>query len=242
MHSKYLDSMKKIIAVLAFSILVVSCSSNKEENMTVQGTIKGLKKGTLYLQKMQDTVLVSVDSISLLGTDTFILKDHIGSPEMYYLTFDGNTTNRRILFFGEEGSITINDKLEGFGFNPEILGSKNQDILNKFATYIKRFQNDRLDYIKKDFEARKDNNDSLIQQLELEYQKMQKRRVLFTTNFAISNSDYEASPYIGLTEMYDASLKMLDTVNNSMTEKVKKSFYGKRFQNYVSELKVKEKK
>ena len=50
--------MKKIIAVLAFSILVVSCSSNKEENMTVQGTIKGLKKGTLYLQKMQDTVLV----------------------------------------------------------------------------------------------------------------------------------------------------------------------------------------
>jgi hypothetical protein len=234
--------MKKIIAVLAFTIVLFSCSSEKEGNMTVQGTIKGLKKGTLYLQKMQDTLLVSVDSIALLGSDTFILKDYIESPEMYYLTFDGNTTDRRILFFGEEGSITINDKLEGFGFNPEISGSKNQDILNKFSAYNKRFQNDRLDFIKKDFEARKDNNDTLIQQLEIAYQKMQKRRVLFTTNFAISNSDYEASPYIGLTEMYDASLKMLDTVNNSMTEKVKNSIYGKRFQKYVNTLKMKEKK
>jgi hypothetical protein len=233
--------MKKIIAVLAFTIVLFSCSSEKEGNMTVQGTIKGLKKGTLYLQKMQDTLLVSVDSIALLGSDTFILKDYIESPEMYYLTFDGNTTDRRILFFGEEGIITINDKLEEFGFNPEISGSKNQDILNKFSAYNKRFQNDRLDFIKKDFEARKDNNDTLIQQLEIAYQKMQKRRVLFTTNFAISNSDYEASPYIGLTEMYDASLKMLDTVNNSMTEKVKNSIYGKRFQEYVNALKLKEK-
>jgi hypothetical protein len=231
--------MKKIIAILAFTILLFSCSSEKEGNMTVQGTIKGLKKGTLYLQKMQDTLLVSVDSIALLGSDTFILKDQVDSPEMYYLTFDGNTTDRRILFFGEKGLITINDKLEEFGFSPEISGSKNQDILNKFAAYNKRFQNDRLDFIKRDFEARKDNNDTLIQQLEVAYQKMQKRRVLFTTNFAISNSDYEASPYIGLTEMYDASLKMLDTVNNSMTEKVKNSTYGKRFQEYVNALKVK---
>jgi hypothetical protein len=42
--------------------------------------------------------------------------------------------------------------------------------------------------------------------------------------------------------MYDASLKMLDTVNNSMTEKVKNSFYGKRFQEYVNTIKEKEKK
>ena len=42
--------------------------------------------------------------------------------------------------------------------------------------------------------------------------------------------------------MYDASLKMLDTVNNSLTEKVKSSIYGKRFQKYVSDIKASEKK
>ena len=110
--------MKKIIAIVALSLLVIACNSKKEGNMTVQGTIKGLKKGTLYLQKMQDTILVSVDSIALLGNEKFTLTDNVDSPVLYYLTFDGNTTNKRILFFGEKGTITINDKVEKFVFNP----------------------------------------------------------------------------------------------------------------------------
>ena len=61
--------------------------------------------------------------------------------------------------------------------------------------------------------------------------------MLFTTNFAITNSDSEVAPYIALTEMYDASLKMLDTVNNSLSDKVKKSDYGKRLQEYLTKIK-----
>ena len=233
--------MKKIIAVIAFSILVFACSSKKEGNMLVQGQIKGLKKGTLYLQKMQDTVLVSIDSIALLGTDTFTLTDNVTSPVLYYLTFDGNTTDKRILFFGEQGTITINDNVVNFGFEPLISGSKNQEILDKYSIVKRKFQNQRLDFIKKDFEAKKTNDKALISQLEKNYLKLTKRRILYTTNFAISNADSEAAAYIGLTEMYDASLKMLDTVNNSLTEKVKSSIYGKRFQKYVSDIKASEK-
>ena len=84
--------MKKIIAICAMAVLVLSCSSKKEGNMIVQGQIKGLKKGTLYLQKMQDTILVSVDSLKLLGDDKFSLTHNVDTPEMFYLTFDGNTT------------------------------------------------------------------------------------------------------------------------------------------------------
>lgn len=242
MHSKKLDTMKKIIAVLAFAILIFSCSSKKEGNMIVQGTIKGLKKGTLYLQKMQDTVLTSVDSVALLGDEKFILTDNVDSPELFYLTFDGNTTDKRILFFGEKGTITINDHVDQFGFSPEITGSKNQEILDKYFAYSKKFQEERLDFIKKDFDAKRDNNDSLIKQLELDYKRLQRLRVLFTTNFAITNSDSEVAPYLGLTEMYDASLKMLDTVNNSLSDKIKNSIYGKRFNKYVNEIKAAESK
>ncbi len=234
--------MKKIIAVLALSVLVFACNSKKEGNMLVQGTIKGLKKGTLYLQKMEDTLLVSVDSVALLGSDTFLLTDNIESPEMYYLTFDGNTTDKRILFFGEEGTITINDKVETFGMNPEISGSKNQEILDKFTKISRKFQNQRLEFIKKDFDAKKANNQELVEQLQKDYQKMLRRKYLFTTNFAMTNSDYEAAPYIALTEMYDVSIKYLDTVNNALSDKVKSSVYGKRFQDYINNIKAKEKK
>lgn len=214
-----------------------ACSSKKEGNMIVQGQIKGLKKGKLYLQKMVDTVLVSVDSIALLGTETFKLTDNVDSPVLYYLTFDGNTTDKRILFFGEKGTITINDKVDEFGFNPEINGSKNQKILDKFNVMSKMFQNQRLEFIKKDFEAKKAKDEKLIEKLEKDYQRLVRRRVLYTTNFALTNADTEVAPYIALTEMYDASLKMLDTVNNSLSTEIKASDYGKRFQEYLDKIK-----
>lgn len=230
--------MKKIIILLIVSILITACSSEKETNMLVQGQIKGLKKGTLYLQKMKDSLLISVDSIDLLGNDRFSLTDNVISPVLYYLTFDGNTTNKRILFFGEEGTITINDKLDQFGYNPEITGSKNQEILNKYNTIKKKFQNKRLELIKEDFDAKKAKDTKLITKLENDYNKLIKRKVLFTTNFAISNADSEVAPYLGLTEMYNASLKMLDTLSNSLSDKVKKSDYGKRFQKYLAKIKT----
>ena len=231
--------MKKIITLLVLSILITACSSKKEGNMTVQGQIKGLKKGTLYLQKMKDTLLVSVDSVKLLGSDKFTLKDNVESPVLYYLTFDGNTSDKRILFFGEKGIITINDNVEKFGYTPEITGSKNQEILDKYNKIKHKFQDQRLEFIKKDFDAKKADNQELITQLEKDYQNLSRRRVLFTTNFALTNADYEVAPYIGLTEMYDASLKMLDTVNNSLSDKVKNSDYGKRFQEYLNSIKEK---
>ena len=139
----------------------------KEGNIIVKGQIKGLKQGKLYLQKMKDTLLVSVDSVALNGTDLFKLSDNVDSPVLYYLTFDGKTTDKRILFFGEEGTITINDKVEKFGFQPQITGSKNQEILDKYNVVSKRFQDERLDFIKKDFEAKKANDEELINQLEI---------------------------------------------------------------------------
>ncbi len=240
MHSKNTDKMKKIITGIVFAILIVACATEKEGNMVVQGKIEGLKKGTLYLQKMKDTVLISVDSVAIFGDNTFRLADNIDAPELFFLTFEGSNAKERILFFGEEGVITINDKIEKFGLNPEISGSKNQDVLDKFNKINRRFVNQRLDFIQKDFEAKKSGDEAVMKKLDAEYNKLTRRRVLFVANYAISNADFEAAPYIGLTELYNASTQMLDTVNNSFSEKIKNSVYGKRFNEYVTNIKKNE--
>lgn len=232
--------MKKIIALFAIALVAFACSSKKEGNMVVKGQIKGLKKGTLYLQKMKDTLLVSVDSMALLGDDKFILTDNIESPVMYYLTFDGNTTDKHIMFFGEEGEITINDKIEEFGFKPEIKGSKNQEVMNEYRKINQRFMEQRLDFVKKEVEARQAQDEVQLEQVEADYKKMVRRRFLFSTNFAIANADSEAAPYIALSELYDANIQLLDTINNSLTDKVKNSEYGKRLQKFVNDIKTKE--
>ncbi|AZJ32311.1 protein of unknown function [Tenacibaculum mesophilum] len=232
--------MKKIIAFFAIALVAFACSSKKEGNMVVKGQIKGLKKGTLYLQKMKDTLLVSVDSMALLGDDKFILTDNVESPVMYYLTFDGNTTDKHIMFFGEEGEITINDKIEEFGFKPEIKGSKNQEVMNEYRKINQRFMEQRLDFVKKEVEARQAQDEVQLEQVEADYKKMVRRRFLFSTNFAIANADSEAAPYIALSELYDANIQLLDTINNSLTDKVKNSEYGKRLQKFVDDIKTKE--
>ena len=234
--------MKKIIVVLIVSILMIACSSEKDGNMVVEGTIKGLKKGTLYLQKMNDTAIISIDSVNVLGDGNFRLTDNIESPIMYYLTYDGNANDKRILFFGGKGTITINDNMSTFGFSPEITGSPNQLVLDKFLKINNQFKNQRLEFIKKEFDARQSKNIDLIENLEEDYNRMIKRKYLYTTNFALSNSDSEAAAYIALTELYDANIKLLDTINKKLSMEVKNSIYGKRLDAYILKIKSKENK
>ena len=234
--------MKKIIVVLIVSILMIACSSEKDGNMVVEGTIKGLKKGTLYLQKMNDTAIISMDSVNVLGDGNFRLTDNIESPIMYYLTYDGNTNDKRILFFGGKGTITINDNMSTFGFSPEITGSPNQLVLDKFLKINNQFKNQRLEFIKKEFDARQSKNTDLIENLEEDYNRMIRRKYLYTTNFALSNSNSEAAAYIALTELYDANIKLLDTINKKLSMDVKNSIYGKRLDKYISKIKSEENK
>ena len=233
--------MRKIFLLLSLSIILFSCSKERKTNMIVTGQIKGLKKGKLYLQKMKDTLLITVDSIALIGTESFELKDFVDSPVLYYLTFDANNAEKSILFFGEEGTITINDNVENFGVFPEINGSKNQVLLDKYKLMSQKFQEQNLELIKLDFEAKKANDKNLIEKVENDYKRLVRRRVLYTANFAITNADSEVAPYLALTELYDATLPLLDNVNAALSDKIKASTYGKRYQEYLVQIKKQEK-
>jgi len=229
--------MKRILIISVVSLLIVACSSKKGGNMLVQGKIEGLKKGRLYLQKMQDTLLISVDSITLLGTDVFTLTDNVSAPEMYYLTFDGNTTDKRIIFFAEKGTITINDRADKFGLNPTIKGSRNQEILDKYYKMTDQFNNKRLDLFEENIKAKQANDTKKLVKLEAEFLSLVKRRYLYTTNYALNNSEYIVAPYIALTELIDANVTLLDTINNSLSKEVKASKYGKKLEKFITDIK-----
>ena len=64
-----------------------------------------------------------------------------------------------------------------------------------------------------------------------------KKKYLYAINFAVSNKDYEVAPYVALTEINDATIKYLDTIQKSMSPKVAKSRYGVLLTKYISERK-----
>ena len=231
--------IKNIFLVVLLVTVFISCTTNKKGDMTVQGTIIGLQKGTLYLQKMNDTLLVSVDSITLQGENTFILSDLNTEPQLYYLTLK-EKSNQKIDFFGEKGVITINTKLEKFNYSAKIEGSESHELLEKYREMTRQFSGKRLDLMKEIFEAQTVKDDELIVKLDKDLRNLIKNRYRYSASFSIRNANSEVAPYIALTELYDAHITLLDTVNNSLSNSVKKSLYGKKLDTFIKDIKSSE--
>jgi len=231
--------MKKIISCIVLISLLISCGKTKDGSLIVKGNIDGLKKGTLYLQKFKDTLLVSVDSIKIYGDSNFILADEIENPEIYYVVLD-KKANQKIMFFGEKGEITINSKLSKFATSAKISGSKNQVLLEEHEAMAQKFSGKQLDLIKEKFEAQKDGDTALVSKIEKEETSLIKRKYYFSTNFAVNNAKFEVAPYIALTELYYANIRLLDTVNNSLSKKVKNSKYGIELEDFIQNIKKNE--
>lgn len=228
--------MKKILVIAVTFLILFSCTKKDDNRMYVKGTIDGLKKGTLYLQKQIDSAFVSVDSISINGTSDFLLSDIVESPEIYFLSLGKGYKN--IPFFGEKDSITINTKLDKFELKAEITGSENQDLWNKYIDIIKKFNDKNLELIKEDFEMRKLGNQDSINLIENKRMRLLRTKSLYAVNFAIQNANHEVAPYIALTEVNSANIQLLDTINKSLTPAIKESKYGKQLDEAIVKLKA----
>ena len=232
--------MKK--SIVAFFTILLLASCNKEvskTNLHLTGNIKGLKKGTLYIQRVVDNSLIAIDTIKIDGDSKFETDIDLKSAEMLYLFLDRGVTNsmdNNILFFAESGTMNIETNLDSYISSAKISGSKNQEKYEEYQKINSRFRDENLDMIEQRFKALKNNNTKALDSLKIKQDNNIKRKYLFATNFAINNREYEISPYIALSEIYDINIKYLDTIQKSMSPKVAKSLYGKKLTEYVSKI------
>jgi hypothetical protein len=231
--------MRKTIIALLSLVLLSSCSEKKStKNLEITGYIKGLKKGTLYIQRIKDTALVAIDTIKINGDSHFKSEMDIDSPEMLYLFLDRGVTNsvdNNIPFFAEKGKINIETTLDFFTADSKITGSKNQELYEEYRKVVSRYVDKDLNLIKKKIEALKAGKTDEVNRIDEQQQDLVKTKYLFTTNFAVNHKDYEVAPYVTLAEIYDINMKYLDTIQKSMTPKVSKSLYGKKLNQFVAE-------
>jgi len=217
----------KNLSFLLIILFLVACGPDQKD-LTVKVNIEGLKKGTLYLKKVVDTALVTVDSIMINGNSNVELYSDLEKPEVFYLYLDKNSAKKdRITFFADKGITEINTTLKSFAFKPKIKGSEQQKILEKYISMMSLMNNRNLENFKAQFEARKAGDTTLLNTLIQNGNNSLKRKYLYTVNFAINNKNSEVAPYLALTEIYDANVDLLDTINNVLTPKVKASKYGK---------------
>jgi hypothetical protein len=240
--------MKKTLFALAALLLLAGCS-NKEENhgdtnTHITGTVKGFKKGRLFLTRINDTAAVVLDTIIIDGTSSFETHLKLDSPEMLYLVIDrvsSNSVDDNLRFFAEPGNIKIQTSLEGFFSNAKITGSKNQEVYETYLAQRKRINDKNLDLVKDEFDARsKKNSAAMIDSIQQKKKRITARLYLDTANFAVNNGKYEVAPYLAVTEIANINIKYLDTIQKRLTPQVSKSLYGKQLTKLIARRKKEE--
>ncbi|MDO7173768.1 DUF4369 domain-containing protein [Mariniflexile sp. AS56] len=229
--------MKKA-AYLLLSLLILACG-NEQHDLTVKVHVNGLKKGVLYLKKVKNDNLITVDTVAVNGQpDVTLRAATLESPEVFYLFLDKNSSEKdQIAFFADKGITEITTSVKNFGYEAKINGSEQQKIYEEYKVMRSRFNDQNLNLIKERFEALQQGDTSKSNAIQKKSDGNLKHRYLFTVNFALNHKDSEVAPYLALTEIYNAKVKFLDTINNSLTPKVKASKYGKKLQEFIDDIK-----
>jgi len=222
--------MKKILFVITALLALSSCGDNPEETMIVNGKIKGLKKGTLYLQHVPDSVLITVDSVAINGDGNFSFKTKLMSPEIFYLYLDkkdNNDINDRITFFAEPGTITINTDWNTFDTTAKITGSDSQEKLKEYKQTMSGINKRNVEIMMNAAQPDGELSQLSIDSLANISNRNTQRGYAFAINFALNNKSSFVAPYIALKEIPDANIKYLDSIYQVLSPEVAESKYGK---------------
>jgi|TARA_B110001450_G_scaffold101889_1_gene96466 hypothetical protein len=202
--------------------------------MNVNVSIDGFKKGNIYLQKIQDSTLINIDSVFVDEKGAIVLNYEISSPEIFYLNLDVSKNDNRIEFFGEKGDIFIKTSLKKFNSEFDISGSYNDSIYRGYLKIIKQFNFKRLDLIKLSLvKSQKKQLDS-VKLIENKIQNLDKRQYLYSLNYSVTNGNSHVAPFIALNEFSQGNKIILDTIKNSLNKDVLNSKYGKLLEKTIS--------
>jgi len=233
---------KKLIALALVIISLVSCNKNDNDgkNLHLTGNIKGLSQGKLYIQQVQDSSLVVLDSIMIKGDSKFDTYLNIESPEMLYLFLDRGQTNsidNNLPFFAEPGEMKIETTLNSFFADAKITGSKNQVLYDEFKQMMAKFNDKNMGLVEKELENDKTKNKNSMDSISSEANKLTRKKYLYIANFATVHADREIAPFLALSEIADINVRYLDSIDSKMNPEVAKSKYGKMLKSYIEERK-----
>ena len=218
---------------ILFLLFIIGCV-NESQKSTINLDVKGLKKGTLVLKKLNDSSFVKLDSFIVNSGDKINFSVLLDQPEMLFIDLKLNEGSdiKTLNFFAEKSKMDIVTNLENFGYELVVKGSKNDSIYRNYISLNKKFNDQKLDLFKRSFEKSKSNDLDSLKIIEDLVVNINKRQFLHNANFAVRNSEFELSPYIALTDLYE-SKKILDTVYKSLSARIKNSKYAKQLKSII---------
>lgn len=230
--------MKNLITIIAATLILIGCSTDKPGGLVLNGNIENLKVGTVYLQKLQGATLVNLDSAVLNGNSKFTFTAAITEPQILYIYLDKKDAtqyNDRVSFFATDTVMTFITELYNFEKAAVTTGGKNQELYAAFLKNTERLHAIHTDLIKRNLimQSEVNPNPKDVAQLELEFSNYHRKKVLYGINYANTYRSYEIAPFLLLQEAEDANPKIIDSIFKLMPKKIQTSLYGKELSEFL---------
>ncbi|NEW79957.1 MAG: DUF4369 domain-containing protein [Gelidibacter sp.] len=223
--------MKKIVIASLFSLFIFSCNNPKGQSekesvsnkngFVLQGTLKSFLSDKVYLSKILENDIQSVDSAKI-ENNNFVFQGIIDQPERFILSFENSSA--AVIFIVENTNFEIfidPNQLDEF----VIKGSELNTKLFEYKLASKNIFK-KIDYLFPKFQkARLENDVKKLAEVGNELKKIESEFTDFSYNFIKNNSDSYVAAMVLSDQLKSSNVDTLRISNayKLLSETVKKS-------------------
>ncbi len=221
--------MKKYLILF---LLFFSCNIN-QENFELTGKINGVENDIIYLIQSNNNGDELILDSTKVGSSSFLLKSYIEEPQILTIRL-GKSNINEIEFFAETGKMTLNTSKKRFQFDAQFSGSKQQSNLDKFNSFLIKFEEEDIDLLELQIQESIKGNQKRIDSISILRERNNKRKLLFIINYISSNNKETVSPYLALKYKEEIQLDYLTKIYNSYNREISESKYGIELKKIIS--------
>jgi peroxiredoxin len=225
--------MKKIVIIFAVAAILLSCTGKKGNQYNITGVVKGTKAEMVYLQKMDSTGWVTMDSAAVKNGE-FEFKGKVDSPDRWNLTIKGK--EMAFPFFLENSDIRLVVHADSTGLL-EVTGSANQDLFRKFNENNDSIQKliNAMDPMYAKADSLKDT--ATMKKLDGQFSAYDKEMKKLIVDLAKNHPASPSGPWLIMRNSYRFELPELDSLLGVFDTTLSHSFYYKAVAKRVDILK-----
>ncbi len=231
-----MNIMRSFIVLAFFVFLFNSCSQSDSEtktNFSIKGEVSNVNDKWLYLKKISEGGLKTVDSV-LVKDGSFNISGYTEAAELFLLAPKESRQMFRI--FVTKGDLTLKGDIEK-PMETEVTGSKEHDLFMTFFKSIdSKFSERSRKLSAKYYEAKSNKDNATMAEAMAENEKLMEERKNFIIDFVRKNNTSSVAAYLCLFELANyLKFEEIQELKNGLSGEAVKTPY---FKELDSKLKV----
>lgn len=182
--------MKKLFYALMAMVLLYSCNSEPQYKISV--TLENASTGTALLQKMEQRLPVTIDSIQF-EKGKFVFKGTVPEPDFYYIKLADTLGIIPLLL--ENKQITINADIDSI-YGVDIKGSESTNKYIEFDRNLGGFENKFSKLYTEYMQANMARDEAKVKEIEQLYEGIENEQMDYIKGFVKDNSKLFVAPFV----------------------------------------------